>query len=53
MDLKNLKSVFIIAEIGQNHQGDIVKAKEVSNKNIIFTAIFLIPAAVAGSSATL
>jgi hypothetical protein len=44
MDLKNLKSVFIIAEIGQNHQGDIVKAKEVSNKNIIFTAILLIPA---------
>ncbi|CAG9800093.1 unnamed protein product [Chironomus riparius] len=28
MDLKNLKSVFIIAEIGQNHQGDIVTAKE-------------------------
>jgi sialic acid synthase SpsE len=29
MDLKNLKSVFIIAEIGQNHQGDIALAKKV------------------------
>lgn len=29
MDLRNLKSVFIIAEIGQNHQGDIKRAKEV------------------------
>lgn len=29
MDLKNLKSVFVIAEIGQNHQGDIQVAKDV------------------------
>lgn len=29
MDLQNLKSVFVIAEIGQNHQGDIQVAKEV------------------------
>lgn len=31
MDLKNLKSVFVIAEIGQNHQGDIEVAKNVIN----------------------
>jgi sialic acid synthase len=29
MDLRNLKSVFVIAEIGQNHQGDIQVAKDV------------------------
>jgi sialic acid synthase SpsE len=29
MDLKNLKSVLVIAEIGQNHQGDIEVAKNV------------------------
>lgn len=29
MELKNLKSVFLIAEIGQNHQGDIRVAKDV------------------------
>lgn len=31
MDLRNLKSVFVIAEIGQNHQGDIRVAKDVIN----------------------
>jgi sialic acid synthase SpsE len=31
MDLKNLKSVFVIAEIGQNHQGDIEVARNVIN----------------------
>lgn len=29
MNLRNLKSVFVIAEIGQNHQGDIRVAKDV------------------------
>lgn len=29
MDLRSLKSVFVIAEIGQNHQGDINVAKTV------------------------
>lgn len=29
MDFKKLKSVFVIAEIGQNHQGDIETAKKV------------------------
>lgn len=29
MDLRSLKSVFVIAEIGQNHQGDIRVAKDV------------------------
>lgn len=33
MDLKNLKSVFIIAEIGQNHSGSIQRAKEVIKKS--------------------
>lgn len=34
MDLKNLKSVFVIAEIGQNHQGDIEVAKKVILKKL-------------------
>jgi sialic acid synthase SpsE len=42
MDLKKLKSVFIIAEIGQNHQGDIEKAKEVI-KYIEFTDVLFTP----------
>ena len=29
MNLQSLKSVFVIAEIGQNHQGDINVAKDV------------------------
>jgi sialic acid synthase len=32
MDFKNLKQVFIIAEIGQNHQGDIELAKQMIQK---------------------
>lgn len=35
MDLRSLKSVFVIAEIGQNHQGDISVAKEVIKVSLI------------------
>lgn len=41
MDLRNLKSVFVIAEIGQNHQGDIRVAKDVIN--ISWTRSHLLP----------
>jgi sialic acid synthase SpsE len=32
MELRRRESVFVIAEIGQNHQGDISVAKEVINE---------------------
>jgi len=42
MDLKNLKSVFIIAEIGQNHQGDIQVAKDVIKVSALCSPSILI-----------
>lgn len=38
MDLRSLKSVFVIAEIGQNHQGDINVAKTVIKSPGNFTS---------------
>lgn len=41
MDLKNLKSVLVIAEIGQNHQGDIEVAKNVIKKKKVFSSALI------------